>query len=55
MADKNLSASRETKPNHGFYGSERVDDDVKEKRKEKEGRGEEIKDYMQPFAFILET
>ena len=42
MADENLSALRETKPNHGCYGFERVYDDVKEKRKEKK-RGEERK------------
>ena len=41
MADENLTAFRETTPNHEFYGAEKVENEAfkrEERRKKKEAR-----------------
>ena len=51
MADENLSAFRETTPNHGFYGAEEEEqDDAKDRRKEKGKKG-----LCDPLFYILAT
>ena len=52
MADENLSALRGMTPNDGFYGPEKVENDIQERRKEKDGRGEGKKN-IQPSVYIL--
>ena len=49
-ADENFGAS----PKHGFLGPEEVQNDMKERRKEIEERGEEKK-TTRPYVFILST
>ena len=38
VVDENLSAFRETTPNHGFDGAEEIQNNAKERRNEKEER-----------------
>ena len=49
-----MSVFRETTLNHEFYGPEKVQNEVKERRKkkEREKKGQKI---MQPSVFILAT
>ena len=53
VADENLSAFRKTTPNHGFYGSKRVDNYVRERGKEKEGTAEGKKRTISIFCLYI--
>ena len=55
MSDRKLNTFRETTPNDGIHFALKGENDAKERRKEKEERGEGKKDNATFFLFILAT
>lgn len=54
MVDENFRAFRETTPNDGFYGREKVQNDTKERIRDQRERAERKKNNLvQPFVFIF--
>ena len=53
VVDENLSALLKITPNHGFYGAEEVQNDVKDEKKGERWGRRGKNTTMQTFVFIL--